>query len=205
MPNYLILQQFHYGELTSTRLGGAASFWDLAVEGLQVRDRRVGMLRIGYVREVDAASHQDSALLEAAGCQVVRHEATGSDGAVLDSILEFIGPGDQLVVQRLDRLSGSGRGLLRVLDALEARGAGLQVLTPWLASQGAAGRALRAAVEAVAGLEPTTPVRGHRAAATQAIVALRNQGLGPVEIARRLGVSRMTIWRRLRNLKSTEA
>ncbi|WP_397421135.1 recombinase family protein [Phenylobacterium sp.] len=163
------------------------------------------MLRIGYVREVDAASQQDSALLEAAGCQVVRHEATRSEGVVLDSILEFIGPGDLLVVQRLDRLAGSGRGLLRVLDALEARGAGLQVLTPCLASQGAAGRALRAAVEAVASLEPPHPVRGHRAAAIDAIVALRNQGLGPVEIARRLGVSRMTVWRRLQNLKSMEA
>ena len=163
------------------------------------------MLRIGYVREVDAASYQDASLLEAAGCQVVRHETTGSDGAILDSILEFIGPGDLLVVQQLDRLAGSGRKLLRVLDALEARGAGLQVLTPWLASQGAAGLALRAAVEAVAALEPIHPVRGRRAAAIDAIVALRNQGLGPVEIARRLGVSRMTVWRRLRNLKSTEA
>lgn len=163
------------------------------------------MIRIGYVRQFGTEAQQDAARLEAAGCQVVRHEVTPSDGAVLDSILEFIGPGDQLVVQRLDRLAPSGRGLLRVLDALEARGAGLEVLTPGLASQEPAGRALRAAVEAVAGLEQGHPVRGRRAAATQEIVAMRNQGLGPVEIARRLGVSRMTVWRRIRRLEAAEA
>jgi DNA invertase Pin-like site-specific DNA recombinase len=112
------------------------------------------MLRIGYVRLRDAAAHDDSAALKAAGCQVVRAEEPGADGQALSSILEFIGEGDQLVVTRLERLAASGRGLLEALDRLEARGASLVVLTPELSSQGASGPALRAALEAVAELEP---------------------------------------------------
>jgi DNA invertase Pin-like site-specific DNA recombinase len=163
------------------------------------------MLRIGYVRQGDMAARHDTVSLEAAGCQVIRHEATGPGNAVLESILEFIGPGDQLIVQQLDRLGGSGRRLLRVLDALEARGAGLQVLRPPLVSQGPSGRALRAAIEAVAEMEPDVPAGGRRAVATHEILSLRKQGLGPVEIARRLGVSRMTVWRRLRILEARGA
>jgi transcriptional regulator of acetoin/glycerol metabolism len=35
-------------------------------------------------------------------------------------------------------------------------------------------------------------------AAVQDIRALQRAGVGPVEIARRLGVSRMTVWRKLK-------
>ena len=174
------------------------------------------MLRIGYVRSRDALSaergsagggsaeggaHEDTAALKAAGCQVVRAEAPGAEGQTLASILEFMGPGDQLVVSRLERLASSGRGVLDALDRLEARGAALVVLSPDLTSQGLPGRALRAALEAVAGLEPASanPNRRRRpAAAVTEIHALQRAGVGPVEIARRLGVSRMTVWRKLK-------
>src|SRR5688500_3010275 len=116
------------------------------------------MLRIGYVRPRDLTAHEDTALLKAAGCQVVRAEEPHAGGHTLSSILDFIGVGDQLVVARLDRLALTGRGLLDALDRLEARGASLCVLEPELYSDGAEGRALRAVLEAVADLEP----HGHR-------------------------------------------
>lgn len=164
------------------------------------------MLRIGYVRLRDATAHEDTAVLKAAGCQVVRAEEPGADGQTLSSILEFIGPGDQLVVSRLERLASSGRGLLEALDRLEARGAGLVVLQPDLSSQGASGHALRAALEAVAELEPQGAVRRRRpTAAVQEIHALQRAGVGPVEIARRLGVSRMTVWRKLKAVEAADA
>ena len=64
------------------------------------------MLKIGYVRLRDAAAHEDTAALKAAGCQVVRAEEPAADGEVLSSILDFIGSGDQLVVTRLAWASG---------------------------------------------------------------------------------------------------
>jgi len=165
----------------------------------------MGMLRIGYVRLRDATAHEDTAALKAAGCQVVRAEEPGAETQALGSILEFIGAGDQLVVTRLDRLALGGRGLLAALDRLEARGASLSVLEPELSSAGPSGQALRAVLEAVAGLEPLGPGRRRPAAATQEIFALQRAGVGPVEIARRLGVSRMTVWRKLKAVEGAEA
>ena len=165
------------------------------------------MLKIGYVRLRDAGAPEDTARLKAAGCQVVRAEEPGAMGQALSSILDFMGPGDQLVVTRLDRLAVSGRGLLEALDRLEARGASLTILSPELNSAGPGGVALRAALQAVADLEP--PIGGRRrrpaAAAAHEIFALQQAGVGPVEIARRLGVSRMTVWRKLKAVEAAEA
>jgi DNA invertase Pin-like site-specific DNA recombinase len=161
------------------------------------------MLKIGYVRLRDTAAHEDTAALKGAGCQVVRAEEPTAGGQVLSAILDFIGAGDELVVTRLDRLAPSGRGLLDALDRLDARGASLSVLHPQLSSQGVTGCALRAVREAIAELEPNGAGRSRRPApAAHEIFALQRAGLGPVEIARRLGVSRMTVWRKLKAVES---
>ena len=160
------------------------------------------MLRIGYVRLRDMTAHEDTALLKAAGCQVVRAEEPHAGGHTLSSILDFIGVGDQLVVTRLDRLARTGRGLLDALDRLDARGASLSVLEPELCSDGPEGRALRAVLQAVADLEPHGHRRRRPAAAAHEIFALQRAGVGPVEIARRLGVSRMTVWRKLKAVEA---
>ena len=159
------------------------------------------MLRIGYVRLRDAQSAEDTAALKAMGCHVVRAEEGRGEVSTLSSILDFIGPGDQLVVTRLEHLTPSSRGALDVIARLEAHGASLYIAEPDLCSQGEGGRALRAALQAVAAVEPAAAHR-RRPAAAQEIHALQRAGVGPVEIARRLGVSRMTVWRKL---KSAEA
>lgn len=165
------------------------------------------MLRIGYVRLRDARSADDTATLKAVGCHVVRAEEpaspTADESAVLSSILDFIGEGDQLVVTRLEHLAHSTRSVLDVIDRLDVRGASLFVVEPNLSSEGESGRALRAALEAVAAVEPAWVARRRRGApAAEEIKALQEAGVGPVEIARRLGVSRMTVWRKLRTLEA---
>lgn len=168
------------------------------------------MLRIGYVRLRDPRHGGDpaeqAAALKAQGCHVVRAEEPrplgGADLAVLNSILDFIAEGDELVVGRLEHLGVSGRSLLQVLERLEARGASLQVVAPALCSRGVGGQALRAALEAIAAIEPAAAGRSRRPAASQEIRALQNAGVGPVEIARRLGVSRMTVWRKLKAMEA---
>lgn len=154
------------------------------------------MLRIGYVRLRDSGAEDDSVVLKAMGCHVVRAEEPHGPN-VLASILEFIGAGDELVVTRMEHLGASGRDLLEVVQRLEQRGASLYVLEPELSTQGASGAALKAVLEAVARLEPTQ-TRRRRATAVQEIRELQSAGVGPVEIARRLGVSRMTVWRKLK-------
>ncbi len=169
-----------------------------------------GMLRIGYVR-LQAPGHAadraaQTAALKTLGCHVVRMEDPippgGEDFAVLHSILDFIADGDQLVVDRLEQLGASGRGMLQVLERLEERGASLYVVEPELYSAGPGGPALHAALAAVASAEPVSSIRHRRPAAGQEIRALQRAGIGPVEIARRLGVSRMTVWRKLKAMEA---
>jgi DNA invertase Pin-like site-specific DNA recombinase len=159
------------------------------------------MVRIGYVRLRDERSGDDTGVLKAIGCHVVRaEEPVGEDGSsVLSAILDFIGDGDQLVITRLEHLAHSTRAVLDVIDRLEEKGASLYVVEPEICSAGEGGKALRAVLQAVAAVERPPPLRRRKAAPpADAIRALQQAGHGPVEIARRLGVSRMTVWRKLR-------
>lgn len=160
------------------------------------------MLKIGYVRLRDARSAEDTAALKSLGCHVVRAEEPSgpmSDGSsVLFSILDFISEGDQLVVTRLSHLATTARDLLDMIRRLDARGASLLISESDITSIGESGKALRAALEAVACMEPAWASRRRKTAPAEDIRALQAAGVGPVEIARRLGVSRMTVWRKLK-------
>ena len=59
---------------------------------------------------------------------------------VLEELLQRIGPGDVLVVYKMDRLARSLSHLLEVLALLEARGASFRSLTETLDTHSAAGR-----------------------------------------------------------------
>lgn len=162
------------------------------------------MLRIGYVRLSDPDHGEAAGALRALGCQVVRvEEAPVADlRPVLDSILDFIGEGDELVALKLEHLGRSSRSLLELIDRLEARGASLATADPPMSSAGPEGRTLRGVLTALATLEPSGPPRRRPRAPANEIIALQRAGLGPVEIARRLGVSRMTVWRKLRGVEA---
>jgi DNA invertase Pin-like site-specific DNA recombinase len=163
------------------------------------------MLRIGYVRLRDDNSALATTTLKSLGCHVVRAEEPTAGGAredaVLMSILDFLSAGDELVVTGLDSLSTSPRRLLEIISRLEQRGAVLEIAEDGLSTAGVGGRALKAALKAVASLE-LAPVQRRRRPAADEILELQRAGVGPVEIARRLGVSRMTVWRKLKSVEA---
>ena len=160
------------------------------------------MLRIGYVRLGNSDYGDAVSELRALGCHVVRAEEDDEAASVLVSILEFIGAGDQLVIPNLQHLGGSARGVMELIARLDLRGASLMTADPLLTTVGVEGQRLRAVLQAVAALEPPeTPPRRARAPAHE-MRALQRAGVGPVEIARRLGVSRMTVWRKLKALRA---
>jgi DNA invertase Pin-like site-specific DNA recombinase len=177
------------------------------------------MRRIGYLRRPesgraepdrpDSGRDPEADALRVAGCDEVRVESeprVGGDAfTALNALLDELGPGDLLVTGRLEHLGANGRAMLAVLERLDRRGAGLEIVRPPLSSRGPGGVALRAALEAVAAVEPQAAARPRRAAATQEIRALQRAGVGPVEIARRLGVSRMTVWRKLKAMDGCDA
>jgi DNA invertase Pin-like site-specific DNA recombinase len=159
------------------------------------------MLRIGYIGPRELEAVEAATALQAAACHVVRVETQVGGSGVLESAIQFLGAGDELVAPRLDHFAGSSRALLKLLDRLEARGVALRVLEPPLSSRGLEGHALRTALQALSCLEPESAKR-RKPEADQEIQALRRAGFGPVEIARRVGVSRMTVWRKLKALEA---
>ena len=82
----------------------------------------------GYARvsTLDQDLAIQRAALKAAGCRVIRAEkASGSrrDGRTeLQVLLDFVQPGDTLVVTRIDRLARSLRDLQNIVHELKARG-----------------------------------------------------------------------------------
>ena len=103
--------------------------------------------RIGYARVSTAGQNLDAQLvaLHAAGCTMVRNE-TG-DGATLagrpelQTILDFIHPGETLVVTRIDRLARSLRDLQVIVATLKNKGAHLAVTEQPVDTSTAAGKA----------------------------------------------------------------
>lgn len=86
------------------------------------------MRRIGYARvsTEDQSTAAQAAELKAAGATEIHAEqASGGDRArpVLARLLDGIGPGDELIVVRIDRLARSLAHLLEVLGRIEAAGA----------------------------------------------------------------------------------
>ncbi len=87
----------------------------------------------GYARvstDGQSLASQD-AQLHAAGCaKVFAETASGAktDRAALAKVLGRLGPGDVLMVTRLDRLARSTRDLLNILDTITKAGAGFRSL-----------------------------------------------------------------------------
>ena len=103
--------------------------------------------RIGYARVSTADQNLDAqmAALQAAGCTMV-HTETG-DGATLAgrpelrTILDFIHPGETLVVTRIDRLARSMRDLQIIVATLKDKGAHLAATEQPVDTSTAAGKA----------------------------------------------------------------
>ena len=89
------------------------------------------MPQYGYARvsSVDQSVDLQEARLREAGCSVVRAEkataATRDGRDELESLLEFVRDGDELVVVKLDRLGRNTRDVLNLVHELEAKGAAL--------------------------------------------------------------------------------
>jgi len=175
---------------------------------------------IGYARVSSTSQDLEiqKAKLKAAGCEIVRAE-TGSgasrDGRTeLATVLEFLRAGDELVVHRLDRLGRSTRDVLNLVHELDAKGASLRILEPEVTTAGDMGRMVITVLGMVADMELKFIRDRQRAGINAAkgkgiykgrqkkvddaeIQRLAAAGTSKAQIARDLGVSRMTVYRAL--------
>lgn len=174
--------------------------------------------RIGYARTSTTDQNLDAqiAALQAAGCGMIRTEQ--KSGASLEGrpelriILDFIHPGETLVVTRIDRLARSLADLQTIVARLKAKGAHLAATEQPVDTSTAAGKAFfdmlgvfaefetnlrrERQAEGIASAKQRGVYRGRVATidrtAIQARLAL---GHSPTEIARSMGISRGTVYK----------
>ena len=176
---------------------------------------------IGYARV--STNDQDTAIqsgaLEAAGCSVVRVEKASGKSREgrneLASIIEFVRPGDTLVVHKLDRLGRNTRDVLNLVHELDERGACLRVLEPAIDTCGPMGRIVLTVLGMVAEMEFSFIKDRQRAGIEAAkakgvykgrpptfdrarIIQLRKEGMGASDIAKAVGCKRGNVYKTLK-------
>ncbi len=174
--------------------------------------------KIGYARISTTDQNLDAQIsaLNAAGCGMVRTEQKSGvslEGRPeLKTILDFIHPGETLVVTRIDRLARSLSDLQVIVAALRDEGAHLAATEQPVDTSNATGKAFFDMLGVFAEFE--TNLRRERQAEgivaakhrgvyrgrtpkidMSAIQAKLSEGLSPTEIARDMGISRGTVYK----------
>jgi len=131
------------------------------------------------------------------------------------NIIEFLRPGDEMVVTRLDRLGRDTRDVLNVIHECEQRQASVMVLDPLVSTRGEMGHVVLTVLGMVAQMERRFIKERQREGIQQAkaqgvyvggkrrldraqVRSLHLSGITPTEITTQLGCSRMQVYRILR-------
>lgn len=180
-------------------------------------------MNIGYARVSTAEQNLilQTDALEAAGCERIFVEAASGaqrDRPVLQSALDYMRPGDTLVVWKLDRLARSMRQLIDTVELLQSKGMGLRSLTEAIDTTTASGKlvfhifgALAEFERAIirertrAGLEAAC-ARGRKGGRPRSLTTkdlaiakgmLRDPDINIADVAAKLNVSTATLYRHL--------
>ena len=169
----------------------------------------------GYAR-VSTFDHNlgiQRAALKAAGCKVIRAEkasGTRRDGwTELQVLLDFVQPGDTLVVTRIDRLARSIKDLQDIVHELKHKGVALRATEQPVDAGTAFLDMLGVFAEFETNLRRERQLEGIKAAKDRGIYKGRkpsidavevkrlrdDERLGPAVIVRRLGIGRASVYR----------
>ena len=186
------------------------------------------MTLYGYARV--STTDQDLSLqeeaLRAAGCQVIRAEkktGTRRDGRTeLDTLLQFLRPGDTLVITRIDRLARSLKDLQDIVHELKEKGVTLKATEQPVDTSTAAGKAFfdmlgvfaefetnlrrERQMEGIAAAKERGVYKGRKPKIDPAEVRRlhREERLSPTAIARRLGIARSSVYRFLPRVEQVD-
>lgn len=181
------------------------------------------MALYGYARV--SSNDQDLELqmqtLRTVGCEIIRAEkasGTSRDGrAELQLLLDFLRPGDTLIVTRVDRLARSIKDLQDIVYALNQQGITLKATEQPVDTRTAAGKAfldmLGVFAEFETNLRRERQLEGIAAAKVRGVYRGRRPSIDPAEvyrlyvdekmgataIARQLGIGRASVYRALDN------
>ena len=172
----------------------------------------------GYARV--STTGQDLAIqetaLRAAGCAEVRAEKVSGTSragrAELELLLSFMRKGDTLMVTRIDRLARSIGDLQDIVRALKGKGVALKATEQPIDTGTAAGKAFldmlgvfaefetnlrrERQMEGITAAKAAGVYKGRKPTIDPAkVLELRAAGVGPAEIAKRLGIGRASVYR----------
>src|SRR4030088_769578 len=180
------------------------------------------MTIIGYARvsTSDQSLEIQEVALKSAGCSVIRSEkrsgTTTTGRAELQTVLDFLRPGDVLMVTRIDRLARSIGDLQDIVRAEKTKGAPLKPTEQPIDTGTAAGKCFldmlgvfaefetnlrkERQLEGIADAKARGVYRGRKASIDPGKVkALKAEGMGPSAIAKTLKIGRASVYRALEN------
>ncbi|HAE8113559.1 TPA_asm: recombinase family protein, partial [Salmonella enterica subsp. enterica serovar Enteritidis] len=159
------------------------------------------MALYGYARV--STSDQDLTLqtqiLRAAGCEIIRAEKASGSGRTgrseLQLLLEFLRPGDTLMVTRVDRLARSIKDLQDIVYALNQQGVTLRATEQPVDTRSAAGKAfldmLGVFAEFETNLRRERQMEGIAAAKARGVYRGRKPSIDPAEVYRLYTIEKM--------------
>jgi DNA invertase Pin-like site-specific DNA recombinase len=177
---------------------------------------------VGYARtstaEQVAGFDAQRRELKAASCEKVFAEQVSSVAAreKLTAALDFIREGDVLIVTKLDRLARSMRDLVDIVAKIEAKSASLRILNMGLDTTTPTGQLMLNVLGSVAQFERAIMLERQREGIAKAkadgkyrgraptarakaadVLRLHKEGVGAVDIAKKLGIGRSSVYRAL--------
>lgn len=184
------------------------------------------MTILGYARVStnDQNLEIQHAALRAAGCEVVRSEkrsgTTTSGRTELQTVIDFVRPGDVLMVTRIDRLARSIGDLQDIVRAVKAKGGTLKATEQPIDTGTAAGKAFldmlgvfaefetnlrkERQMEGIAKAKAAGVYKGRPATIDAVrICQMKAAGKRPSDIAKTLGIGRASVYRALGQTTST--
>ena len=177
-------------------------------------------MQVGYARsstvDQEAGFQAQIKALNAAVCDKIFSEKVSSvaERQQLEAALEFVREGDSLVVTKLDRLARSVAHLVGIGERLESKGVALKVLEQAIDTSTSTGRLMFNMLGAIAQFERELMLERQREGVAKAkaegkykgraptarakapeVRRLHSEGVGPTEIAKRVGIGRASVYR----------
>lgn len=179
------------------------------------------VLLVGYARTSTldqlAGIEAQERDLQSAGCEKIFREQTSSIDVIkreqLAAALDFLREGDTLVVTKLDRLARSVPHMHELLQWISAKGAALKILGMGIDTNTPTGKLMLNVLGGVAEFEREIMLERQREGISRAkaegkykgraptalrqvaqVTELRAAGVGASDIARRLGISRASVY-----------
>jgi DNA invertase Pin-like site-specific DNA recombinase len=175
----------------------------------------IGYARTSTVEQIAGLEAQERDLKTAAVEKIFKEQVSSVAPRVqLEAMIDFAREGDTVTVTKLDRLARSVRDLMSIVDRLADKGVALRILSMNMDTASPTGQLMLTILAGVAQFERELMLERQREGIAKAkvekkykgraptardkateIKALLDERIGPKEIAKRLGISRSSVYR----------